>query len=84
MLGHMSGADEASAVPSVRFDDIDIDRDDEQAELERRLMALATARIAAARARLTDLGIIGADGRPLSAELPADMQPDSDTTLETG
>jgi hypothetical protein len=47
-------------------------------------MALAAARIAAERVRLERLGIIDANGDLKSRELPADMLPDSDTTLETG
>jgi len=45
---------------------------------------LAAARLAGARARLERLGIIDADGKVVSTELPPDMLPDSDATLETG
>ena len=47
-------------------------------------MTLASARIDSARARLERLGIIDADGELVSTEAPAEMLPDSDTTLETG
>jgi hypothetical protein len=47
-------------------------------------MALAAARIAAERVRLERLGIINADGELVSRDLPPDMLPESDTTLETG
>ena len=47
-------------------------------------MALASSRIREARARLEQLGIIDADGALVSSELPPDMMPDSDATLETG
>ncbi len=47
-------------------------------------MELAAQRIAAARARLERLKIIDANGELVSTELPPDMLPDSDTTLETG
>jgi hypothetical protein len=77
-------ANDFSPIPSARLDDLDLDRDADRAEWERRLIALASARIAAARARLELLGIIDAAGTPVSTELPPDMLPDSDTTLETG
>lgn len=47
-------------------------------------MALAASRIAADRVRLEQLGIIDANGDLVSYELPPDMLPESDTTLETG
>ena len=47
-------------------------------------MALAARRIRAARARFEQLDIIDARGMLVSRELPPDMMPDSDTTLETG
>jgi hypothetical protein len=73
-----------SLIPSARFDDLDLDRDDDRAEWHRRLRELATARLATARARLERLGIIDAKGKLVSTELPPDMLPESDTTLETG
>ena len=39
---------------------------------------------ASARARFERLGIVDAEGKLVSNELPPDMLPDSDTTLETG
>ena len=48
------------------------------------MMDLAAKRIAVARARLERLKIIDAEGNLVSNELPPDMLPDSDTTLETG
>jgi hypothetical protein len=45
---------------------------------------LAAARIAAECARLERLGIIDADGELVSRELPPDMLPESDATVETG
>jgi hypothetical protein len=47
-------------------------------------MALAATRIAAERVRLERLGIIGENGELISRDLPPDMLPESDTTLETG
>jgi hypothetical protein len=71
-------------IPSARIDDLDFDREEDNAEWLRRLDALARVRLADARTRLERLGIIDADGKPVSKELPPDMLPDSDTTLETG
>jgi hypothetical protein len=77
-------AHDLSPIPSAPFDDLDLDRDEDRKEWERRLERLAAARIAAARARLERLGIIDASGNLVSNELPPDMLPDSDSTLETG
>jgi len=71
-------------IPSAPVDDLDLDRDEDEEEWERRTMELAARRITAARARLQRLGIIDADGKLVSTELPSDMLPNSDTTLETG
>ena len=73
-----------SPIPSAPFDDLDLDRDRDEEEWERRVMALASSRIAAARARLERMGVIDGDGKLVSHELPPDMLPDSDATLETG
>lgn len=73
-----------SAIPSAPFDDLDLDREADEQEWERRAMALAATRIDAARARLHRLGVIDVDGKLVSTDLPADMLADSDTTLETG
>lgn len=71
-------------IPEARFDDLDLDRDEDRAEWDRRVMALAATRIAAERVRLERLGIIDANGDLVSRELPPDMLPESETTLETG
>ena len=81
---HPSNMNEASLIPSAPFDDLDLDRSEDEEEWERRVMALAAARIAAERLRLEHLGIIDADGKLVSTALPPDMLPASDTTLETG
>jgi hypothetical protein len=73
-----------SPIPSAPFDDLDLDRSEDEEEWERRVMALAAARIAAERARLERLGVINANGDLVSRELPIDMRAESDTTLETG
>lgn len=64
MLGPMAAAPahDLSPIPSAPLDDLDLDRHDDEQEWERRVMALASARIAAARLRLERLGIIAADG----------------------
>lgn len=77
-------ANDPSPIPSAPFDDLDLDRPEDAEEWERRVMALAAARIAAERARLEHLGIIDASGELVSHELPRDMLPESDATLETG
>lgn len=77
-------ANDPSPIPTAPFDDLDLDRPEDEAEWDRRVMALAAARIAAERTRLEQLGIIDAHGELVSRELPADMLPESDTTLETG
>jgi hypothetical protein len=71
-------------IPSAPLDDLDLDSDEDEAEWERRVMELASVRIQAARARLERLGVIDASGKLVSSELPPDMRPESDTTLETG
>lgn len=77
-------ASEASPIPSAPFDDLDLDRPEDEEEWDRRVMALAAARIAAERVRLEGLGIIDVNGDLVSHELSPDMLPESDTTLETG
>ena len=77
-------ANDPSPIPSAPFDDLDLDRAEDEVEWERRVMALATARIATERTRLERLGIIDANGDLVSDALPPDMVPESDTTLETG
>jgi hypothetical protein len=74
----------ASPIPSAPFDDLDLDDPADEEKWEQRVMALAATRIAAERARLERLGIIDANGDLVSAELPPDMRPESDTTVETG
>jgi len=77
-------ANEAQLIPVAPFDDLDLDRPEDEAEWDRRVMALAGARITAERVRLERLGIIDVNGNLVSHELPPDMLAESDTTLETG
>jgi hypothetical protein len=77
-------ANEPSPIPSAPCDDLDLDRAEDEEEWERRVMALAAARIAAERERLERLGIIDGNGDLRSDELPSDMLAESETTLETG
>jgi len=72
----------SNPIPTAPVDDLD--SDDSEEEWERRVMQLAEARIHAARERLQRLGIVDAQGNLVSSELPPDMKPDSNTTLETG
>jgi hypothetical protein len=72
-------ANNPDPIPSAPVDDLDLDRDEDEEEWERRVMDLAAARV-----RLELLGIIDAEGKLVSTELPPDMMPDSDATLETG
>ena len=74
----------AALIPSAPFDDLDLDRPEDEEEWERRAMTLASARITAERARLEQLGVIDANGDLVSRDVPADMLPSSDTTVETG
>ncbi len=75
---------EPGSIPSAPFDDLDLDNPEDEAEWDRRVMALAAERIAAERVRLERLGIIDAHGKLVSRDLPPDMLPESDTTLEMG
>jgi hypothetical protein len=59
-------------IPSAPFDDLDLDRAEDREEWDRRVMALAAARIAAERTRLEQLGIIDANGDLVSRQLPPD------------
>jgi hypothetical protein len=79
-----AGPSAPSPIPSAPFDDLDLDLDhaEDEQEWERRVMALAAARIAAGRVRLERLGIIDASGNLVSTALPPDMLPDSDATSE--
>jgi hypothetical protein len=61
---------EPGAIPSAPFDDLDLDSPEDEAEWDRRVMALAAERIAAERVRLERLGIIDADGELASRALP--------------
>ena len=70
-----------SLIPSAPLDDLDLDVPEDEEEWDRRVMDLATARIAAERVRLERVGIIDANGDLVSQELPPDMCPESDTTL---
>lgn len=85
MLRSMAAhANEATPIPAARFDDLDLDREEDRVEWRRRLSELAKVRLATARTRLERLGIIDAEGDLVSRELPPDMLPDSDATIETG
>lgn len=80
----MAASASAAPIPEARFDDLDLDREEDRTEWRRRLGELAAGRLSSARARLERLGIVDVDGKLVSTELPPDMLPESDTTLETG
>ena len=70
--------DPGSPIPSASFDDLDLEKPEDEAEWDRRVMALAAERIAAERVRLERLGIIDENGELISRALPPDMLPESD------
>ena len=80
----VANANDPHPLPSARLDDLDLDREEERTECRRRLKELADARLATARKRLQHLGIVDDDGNLVSRDMPPDMLPASDTTLETG
>ena len=80
----MAAPASTAPIPEARFDDLDLDREEDRVEWRRRLAELAAVRLSSARARFERLGIVDADGELVSRDLPPDMLPDSDTTLETG
>lgn len=71
-------------IPSAPFDDLDLEREEDAREWERRTLAMAEKTLAQARARLERMGIIDREGNLVSDELPADMRKDSDTSVDTG
>jgi hypothetical protein len=64
---------EPGSIPSAPFDDLDLDSPEDEAEWDRRVVALAAERIAAERLRLERLGIIDTDGELVSRDLRTDM-----------
>ena len=62
-------------IPCAPFDDLDLEKPEDESEWDRRVMALASARIATERVRLERLGIIGEDVQLISRDLPQDPQP---------
>jgi len=74
----------SAAIPTAPFDDLDLGTEQGELEWERRVGRMALQRITDARRRLARLGIIDANGQLVSTEMPRDMDPDSDATVETG
>ena len=56
-------------IPCAPFDDLDLEKPEDEWEWDRRVMALARARIAAERVRLERLGMIGQDGAAIPPHL---------------
>ena len=54
----------------ARFDDLDLDREEDRVVWRRRLAELAAARLSIARARFERLGIVDSEGKLVSCELP--------------
>ena len=73
-----------SEIPKAPVADLDLSAPGQREEWERRVMALAARRLEQARKRLAAMGIVDENGDLRSNELPPDMLPDSDTSLETG
>lgn len=83
-IGEMAAPVQHQVIPEARVDDLDLDNEQDRAEWERRLAALAQSRLDQARARLERMGVIDGEGRLVSSAVPADMMPASDTSVETG
>jgi hypothetical protein len=73
-----------SSIPNAPVGDLVLERDEDEAQWEQRVMQLAASRIHSARVRLERLGVVDAEGNLVARELPLDMSPESATTLETG
>ncbi len=74
-IGHadfVAATASTAPIPEARFDDLD--REGDGVEWHRRLAELAAARLASARARFERLGIVDADGKLVSRELPRGTQ----------
>ena len=71
-------------IPQARLDDLDLDKEADAAEWKKRLATLAERRILQARARLQQMGIIDGEGNLVSEDLPPDMRPDSESSVDTG
>ena len=78
------GSSEASDIPTAPVTDLDLTAPDDREEWERRVMQLAGRRLEQARERLATMGIVDEDGQLTSEEVPSDMLPESDTSVETG
>lgn len=80
----MSRATDELVMPEARLDDLDLDDPTDEAIWEARLAVLAARRIGFARARLERMGIVDREGKLVSRELPLDMLPDSESSVNTG
>lgn len=78
----MSNAD--FEIPEARVDDLDLDDPKDRAKWEARLAELAAQRLRTARQRLEQMGVITPDGTLVSEDVPADMSPGSDASVDTG
>jgi hypothetical protein len=71
-------------IPEARVDDLDLDDPSDRAKWEQRLAQLAEGRLQTARRRLEQMGVITPDGDLVSDEVPADMTPGSEASVDTG
>ena len=78
-----SNHDEA-VIAQARIDDLDLDDEADAATWEARLVSLADQRVQQARSRLEGMGIIDHEGNLKQREIPADMLPESETSVVTG
>lgn len=79
-----SSKDLVAVIPRAPIGSLDLDNDADEEQWERDVMALAERRIANSRARLERLHVIDESGDLVDRRLPPDMQPGSETSLETG
>jgi hypothetical protein len=78
----MDTHDDDALIPQARLDDLDNEAD--AATWAKRLTTLAEGRMKQARARLEGMGIIDREGRLVSTEVPPDMLPASERSIDTG
>ena len=72
-VGHadlVAASASAVPIPEARFDDLELDREEDRVEWRWRLAEWAAARLASARTRFERLGIVDAEGKLVSHELP--------------
>ncbi len=71
------------AAPDIRLDDVDFAEPSSVDAWRDRMRTRAQWAVSEAMQRFRALGLVDADGRLVERELPADMQPDSKTSVAT-